>query len=121
MIILGIDPGHTTGVAFLKRDDTTLAETWATFTLNYPTLASVLILEDWLEPKAVVIERLPATSDIILNDVSGKLRIYFPKAVYVGPGEWKPVMRPYWRGLDKNLTRHERDALSIAKFHSVKV
>lgn len=120
MKILAIDPGITTGVAVVSDEgaQVTLERSAA---LPVERLSEVMDLA--LQVDAVVIEPVPIQPggrlSRDLSRVMGMLEFWFPDAVKIGPGVWKPVAGSYINVPDFR-TPHERDAYCLGRYFITK-
>jgi hypothetical protein len=111
MRVLSIDPGITTGWALIDGPSVTATGTCTTDQMS-------TTVEVWLklDPHVVVIEFVLSVTSSKLNQeltkIADVLRRLFPRASYVRPGQWKPVMEHV--ALDvKGISKHERDAIKM--------
>lgn len=109
MRVLAIDPGISTGVVLLDDDGTVLqAHTLTEHALS--SLTTVALLAD-----VVVMERLPEKVEPILARIVTVLKTWFPDAVLIGPGTWKPVMAT--RMIPDLPSVHQRDAYGLGAYY----
>ena len=124
MIILSLDPGHTTGWCKIDVVENQPSYVFSgNISVKNGNLAHALrhLLNEDLD--AVIIERLPHNLPPIMSTVrttineATKSYEFLEISVEVGPGEWKPVTRRYpLPKLDWRTTQHERDAWRMGVF-----
>ncbi len=119
-MILSFDPGKTTGWAMLNLDESIIKVGH----FEYEELAEKMEVFPKISFQYVVIEEVVPTGinahSMALADVSISFKHAFPKALWVRPGLWKPVVQRYRReiiekGLKKErINTHEGDAVMLA-------
>jgi hypothetical protein len=131
--VLALDPGYTTGWAFLPGSVHGTQQTvitgnldiWqnqgdrVTKDLEYAVgllVDSIRDLRDRFHAHAVVIERLPNTLTQVMQEIVSACRAAAPLAFYVSPGEWKPVTNRLPVPEKRGKTQHEKDAYRIAVY-----
>src|SRR5438132_886571 len=126
MIVLALDPGHSTGLAAVSYNEPVGVQTKTLFTYEYET---PIKFRNWLKrilvrwnPDVVIIERLPAKLDrkmadiygtcqeTVLNWSSGKRTISF-----ISPGEWK-VLANKTKIYETTRSQHEKDVYRMALY-----
>lgn len=90
-MILGLDPGVTTGFAVLTVEGSLVLQ--GLIPLEHLTEAITRLIE-MFHPVVVVVERLPAFKPTaaqvqVVSEVQSA--IGFRRVEWVGPGEWKPM------------------------------
>jgi len=109
MRVLAIDPGISTGVVLLESDGSVLqAHTLAEHSLS--SLTTTALLAD-----VIVMERLPEKVEPVLARVVTTLKTWFPDAILIGPGTWKPVMTT--RSIPDLPSIHQRDAYGLGAYY----
>lgn len=118
--ILSIDPGGTTGWAFITehRVETGIItrNTPANrFPQNHVRNALVSLRVKY-KPDVTVVERMPMRLQPWLRQIVEDCENIFPQRHLIGPGEWKPVSGKVPTPLH-GVTVHERDAYRMGIFY----
>jgi len=135
MVIVGLDPGISTGFCRLDQIEKSLGIFVATEfqTLSYSNLREFLV-SGLMTADVVVIERLPTYSltselmhilDVVHDSIRqhklsvetlhGEVKVFDVKQI--SPGEWKPVAKARKWESSKARNQHERDAYCIAQYY----
>jgi len=110
VILLAIDPGIHTGVALFDHDGT-IIETYEATGEPYE-VAALIGQETYHE---VVIERGPASrANEYMDELDGWLRVMFPEAHWMYPGEWKHTPRAQ-QAVNGVPSHHARDAVRMGR------
>lgn len=111
MLLLAIDPGITTGVALLDYDGTVLSS----YEVAGDEASAVVAIICQETAQEVVIERGPLSrANQFLDELDGVLRLTFPDATWMYPGEWKGTPRSQ-QAVNGVLSHHARDAVRMGR------
>lgn len=114
--VISFDPGATTGVAVVDKN----GDIVATFAFSLSELRDFVELLKWLDcfPIPIAIEVGPQFqhhSPITMQAEAAILNV-FPDAVTISPGQWKGHPAADWHQLSKLRSKHERDAVGLARW-----
>lgn len=121
--ILSLDPGITTGFAVLA-DDGRLLDSGNIMAEDLRCHPKILQFVESTGVEVVIEPVLKPTRGKLadqLADVWGTLRMYFPNAAVVGPGQWKQnsyiFNYPFPKERFPRPTPHQRDAFRIGIYY----
>lgn len=119
MILIALDPGHSTGIAIFNRGTLSYSST-----VQWTELEGVLrLLKTNFFPCKVVRERMPNSSvnphHILTMRAIEICDRYFPPNRQIGPGTWKPYSEKNFvfpAGFDRP-TVHQIDAYRLGMYY----
>jgi len=119
--VLAIDPGWTTGWAYMAPWDGVFTGTFGGDGVEYEAETRKLIKR--FAPDQIVIERMPREMDqrtgAITALIENAVVAYGKGHSRIAPGEWKPVTNKHALPFEME-TQHEKDAFRMGMFYLYK-